>query len=164
MRELYVIAHNIRSTFNVGALLRTAEGLGIKKVFFTGYTPYPAVPNDTRLPHEAQKLTKQINKTALGAEAMVPIEVHSDIIRLFKELQSAGIEIIALEQSKNATPLTSFNAPDRLAILLGEEVKGIEPELLNKIQTHIVIPMHGKKESFNVASAAAMALHELRFH
>ena len=55
MRELYIIAHNIRSTFNVGSLLRTAEGLGVKKVYLTGYTPYPKQPADNRLPHIAEK-------------------------------------------------------------------------------------------------------------
>jgi 23S rRNA (guanosine2251-2'-O)-methyltransferase len=69
MRDIILIGHNLRSCHNVGSLLRTAEGLGISKVYLTGYTPYP-IPTDSedgRLPHEARKLHKQIQKTALGA-------------------------------------------------------------------------------------------------
>ena len=74
MPEIIVIAHNIRSTHNVGAIFRTAEGFGISKILLTGYTPYPTLPADTRLPHISLKLTNQIHKTALGAEAIVPFE------------------------------------------------------------------------------------------
>ena len=68
MNKIVVIAHNVRSANNVGSLFRTAEGLGVKKLYLSGYTPYPAMPTDERLPHTASKVSKQINKTALGAE------------------------------------------------------------------------------------------------
>ncbi len=71
MPEIIVIAHNIRSTHNVGAIFRTAEGFGIAKIILSGYTPYPTLPSDTRLPHISSKLTGQIHKTALGAEEFV---------------------------------------------------------------------------------------------
>jgi 23S rRNA (guanosine2251-2'-O)-methyltransferase len=66
MRQLILIAHNLRSTHNVGSILRTAEGLGVTEVYLTGYTPYPETPNDERLPHLARKIQAQIQKTALG--------------------------------------------------------------------------------------------------
>ena len=72
MPEIVVIAHNIRSTHNVGAIFRTSEGFGVSKIILSGYTPYPALANDPRLPHIARKLTSQIHKTALGAEEIVP--------------------------------------------------------------------------------------------
>lgn len=164
MRELYVIAHNIRSTHNVGSLLRTAEGLGVKKVYLTGYTPYPMQSGDVRLPHIAEKLTAQIHKTALGAETTVPVAYHENIDEVIDELTNDNVEIVALEQTDTALPLHRFKTPERVALLLGEEVDGISKELLERISTHLVIPMYGSKESFNVSAAAAMALYELRFH
>jgi len=74
MAEIIIIAHNIRSTHNVGAIFRTSEGFGVKKIILSGYTPYPKLKIDSRLPHIYEKLTSQIHKTALGAEGMVPFE------------------------------------------------------------------------------------------
>ncbi|MET0979704.1 MAG: TrmH family RNA methyltransferase, partial [Candidatus Saccharimonadales bacterium] len=74
MPDIIVIAHNIRSTHNVGAIFRSSEGFGVLKIILSGYTPYPQVPGDTRLPHISRKLTDQIHKTALGAEDIVPFE------------------------------------------------------------------------------------------
>src|SRR5579871_6804873 len=79
-RDIILIAHDIRSTHNVGSLLRTAEGMGVARVYFTGYTPYPSLATgDERLPHIAQKLTRQIQKTALGAESQVAWSHHTDV-------------------------------------------------------------------------------------
>jgi 23S rRNA (guanosine2251-2'-O)-methyltransferase len=66
--QIILIIHNIRSTHNVGSLMRSADGFGVKHIYLTGYTPYPKKENDQRLPHIYEKMTKQINKTALGAE------------------------------------------------------------------------------------------------
>ena len=82
MRDIILIAHDIRSCHNVGSLLRTAEGLGVTKVWFTGYTPFPKMEHDDRLPHIAEKLTKQIQKTALGAESSQSWEQQDDVITL----------------------------------------------------------------------------------
>ncbi len=163
MRELYVIAHDMRSTHNVGSLLRTCEGLGVKKVFLTGYTPYPIRPTDPRLPHIREKLHAQIQKTALGAESLQSWEYHEDIHQVLSALRQENIPVIALEQTTDAVPLPDYNPPDHVAILLGTEVTGLPPELLQQVTTHIVIPMYGKKESFNVVQAAAMTLYALRF-
>jgi 23S rRNA (guanosine2251-2'-O)-methyltransferase len=163
MRDLYVIAHDMRSTYNVGSLFRTAEGLGVKKLFLTGYTPYPPQPNDIRLPHLAEKQGEQINKTALGATELVAWEQYDEIQDVIKSLGSIGVPIYALEQSHRAVELHTLNAPDQLALLLGTEVTGIPKEMLDKIDNHIYIPMFGKKESFNVVQAAAMTLYHLRF-
>jgi tRNA G18 (ribose-2'-O)-methylase SpoU len=163
VREIIVIAHDIRSTHNVGSLLRTAEGLRVKHVYFTGYTPYPAGPNDARLPHIAVKLDGQIHKTALDAEKLVPWSHAEDIFSLLKQLQSDGYTIAALEQSRASTPLPDFQPPEKLALLLGREVEGIEPELLKACDITLEIPMFGRKESFNVVQAAAMCLYHCRF-
>ncbi|MBC7459376.1 TrmH family RNA methyltransferase, partial [Candidatus Saccharibacteria bacterium] len=74
MSEIIIIAHNIRSTHNIGSIFRTAEGFGVVKIILSGYTAYPLIPNDPRLPHIAEKLNAQIHKTALDAEMLVPFE------------------------------------------------------------------------------------------
>jgi len=163
MRDIVVIAHDIRSTHNVGSLLRTAEGLGITKVYLTGYTPYPQLYKDSRIPHLAQKLHKDIQKTALGAEEQVAWEQNDDIFTVLSRLKSEGYTICALEQTLDALDITKYQAPEKCALLLGSEVTGIANELLEIVDTKLVIPMFGKKESFNVVQAAAMALYALRF-
>lgn len=163
MPNIVLIAHNLRSCHNVGSLLRTSEGLGVEAVWFTGYTPYPAISNDTRMPHEANKLTKQIHKTALGAEDYQPWFHRDNILSLIKELKSYGYTVAALEQSKSSKPLQEYESPKHIALIVGREVEGIEPEVLKACDISLEIPMKGKKESFNVASAAAMALFHLKF-
>jgi len=162
-RQIVVIAHNLRSTHNVGSLLRTAEGLGIERVYLTGYTPYPLAPDDTRLPHIAQKLARQINKTALDAEKTLPWQHVEDITELIAGLRADGYSIAALEQTPSALPLPTYEPPQKIALILGSEVEGVEPEVLALTELQLVIPMFGSKESFNVVQAAAMALSHLRF-
>lgn len=163
MQEIVLIAHDIRSCHNVGSLLRTAEGLGIQKVYLTGYTPYPIKTNDTRLPHLSQKIHKQISKTALGAEVSQTWEQHESVEDVIAQLRSDGFTVIALEQASDSIPLPSFESPDRVAILLGREVEGVDSELLKLCDQTVEIPMFGSKESFNVAQAAAMVLYHCRF-
>lgn len=163
MKSIIVIAHDIRSTHNVGSLLRTADGLGIKKVYLTGYTPYPVKQNDSRLPHIANKLDTAIHKTALGAEKTVAWEQVDDVFTILSRLREDGYSICALEQTKDAIELPKYVCPDKCALLLGSEVTGVSPELLKLVDKCLVIPMFGKKESFNVVQAAAMALYQLRF-
>ena len=164
MPEIILIVHDIRSCHNVGSFLRTAEGLGVSIVYFTGYTPYPATPDDTRLPHITAKLTSQISKTSLGTELSQRWQNHDDINKLLATLKSDGYSLVALEQAPNSIPLQSYKATDKLALLIGREVEGIEPELLNRMDAVIEIAMQGQKESFNVVQAAAMALYQIRFH
>jgi tRNA G18 (ribose-2'-O)-methylase SpoU len=160
MREIIVIAHNIRSTHNVGAIFRTGEGFGASKIILSGYTPYPQIENDTRLPHISRKLTEQIHKTALGAEVTVPFE-HIEAPG-FVALRRLGFTIVGLEQDERAILLPEYQPPEKVALLLGEEVDGIEPALRNECDDLIEIPMRGKKESFNVSVAAGIALYALR--
>lgn len=154
-----MIAHDMRSTHNVGALLRTAEGLGVEHVYFTGYTPYPRRSGDTRLPHIAEKLTKQIHKTALDAENLVPWSHELDIMVLLSTLKASGYQLAALEQAPGSTALPDFKPAEKVALLLGREVDGIDPALLEHCDVTVEIPMYGRKESFNVVQAAAMALY-----
>lgn len=163
MPNLVLIAHNLRSTHNVGSLLRTADGLGVQTVFLTGYTPYPPAPDDSRLPHEAAKLGRQISKTALGAENSVSWQHQEDINPLINRLRTEGYTVAALEQHPQAISLPDFIPPAKLAIVVGREVEGIEAAVLTACDRIVEIPMSGRKESFNVVQAAAMALYHCRF-
>lgn len=162
-RQIIVIAHNMRSTHNVGSLLRTAEGLGVSKLFLTGYTPYPLAPHDSRLPHEANKINKQISKTALGAETSQNWEHHENVKEVIKSLSTDGFTIAGLEQTPTAIELPNYAPPEKLVIILGEEVEGIPTEVLELTDLQLVIPMFGQKESFNVVQAAAMSLYHCTF-
>lgn len=165
MRSLIVIAHDIRSTHNVGSLLRTAEGMGVERVIFTGYTPFPTLPHhDPRLPHISDKLTKDIHKTALGAESLVPWSHQPDVVQTLQMLATQGYQIAALEQHPTSITLPAYRPPEKLAILLGREVEGIDPALLAHCNDILEIPMFGQKESFNVVQAAAMVLYHCRFY
>lgn len=163
MRNIILIAHNLRSCHNVGSLLRTAEGLGVQEVILSGYTPYPLSDGDTRLPHEARKLHKQIEKTALGAESAQPWRHSSDIDEVLNLLRAEGYVLAAVEQAGDSIALPTFRPPGKLALLVGREVEGVEPEVLARMDHTLEIPMFGRKESFNVVQAAAMALYHCRF-
>lgn len=159
MPEIIVIAHNIRSTHNVGAIFRTCEGFGVRQIILSGYTPYPRVPSDTRLPHIAEKLTTQIHKTALGAETMVSF-VYKELPSI-EQLRADGYRIVGLEQDTRSVVLSDYQPPQKIALLLGEEVEGITGTLRGVCDDLIEIPMHGQKESFNVSVAAGIALYAL---
>lgn len=162
MKELIIVAHNLRSAHNVGSLLRTAEGLGVR-VMLCGYTPYPTLKNDTRLPHLALKISRQINKTALGAEASNIWQHASDILSLIDDYRRQGYSVIALEQTSQSKPLPEHVWATQAVLIVGREVEGLEEEIINLCDGALEIPMFGQKESFNVVQAAAMAMYHWRF-
>lgn len=162
MPKLVLIAHNIRSCHNVGSILRTADGLGVE-VYLTGYSPYPKLKNDPRLPHQADKLDRQIHKTALGAEKTVTWNQQSDISVVIKTLHQNSFVVAGLEQAPGSHPLQTFSNQKDIALIIGNEAEGLEPEILANCDLVLEIPMLGKKESYNVVQAAAMALYHLRF-
>jgi 23S rRNA (guanosine2251-2'-O)-methyltransferase len=158
-----LIIHNIRSAHNVGSLLRSADGFGIEKVYLTGFSPYPKKINDERLPHLADKIERRIQKTALGAVKSVDWEQNGDITGVIKQLKSNGYEIAALEQSSKSIDLISYKVPNKIALIVGNEVEGLDDQTLNLADVHLEIPMQGRKESFNVAVAGAIAMYYLKF-
>jgi 23S rRNA (guanosine2251-2'-O)-methyltransferase len=158
---IVVIAHNIRSAHNIGALFRTCDGLGISKLYLTGYTPYPNHEEDERLPHLARKIDKQIAKTALGAEKVLKWEKNYDVFEVINKLKKQGYAIAALEQADSSIPLSAFKPAKKTALLLGNEIGGTESEVLKTVDVIVEIPMYGQKESFNVVIAAAIALYAI---
>lgn len=161
--EIIILAHNIRSVQNVGSILRTAECLGAKEVVASGYTPNLAMRTDGSnlplLPHVRAKLQKELHRSALGAEEIVNLSYATDIMDKILELKSDGYEIVGLEQDRRSIALPEYQSPRRVALLLGEEVHGLTPELRSACDTLVEIPMYGQKESYNVSVACGIALY-----
>lgn len=162
MTKIIVIAHDIRSTHNVGALLRTADCLGASKVYLTGYTPYPSVSNDARLPHTQRKLTTQIHKTALGAENLIDWEHLDSIYDLIADVKKRGFLVAALEQAADSIDISRWTPSCKVAVLLGREVEGIAEDIRALCDITLEIPQYGKKESLNVVQAAAIAIYHIK--
>ena len=165
--EIVLVLDNIRSTYNVGAILRTAEGLGLKRVICSGYTPFPGTTAD-RLPHVAEKEQAAIAKTALGAEKLLNLEYSKDILQSLAKLKQQGYTLIGLENNVADPRMRSLGQAnlveqlgDRIVLVLGEEVHGIGADVLAVMDVLLEIPMRGQKESFNVSVAAGIALYEL---
>ncbi|MGB2786852.1 MAG: TrmH family RNA methyltransferase [Candidatus Saccharimonadaceae bacterium] len=159
MREIIVVANNIRSTHNVGSIFRTSEGFGVTKIILSGYTPYPEIDGDTRLPHIREKITAQIHKTALGAESIVPFEYQPELD--LSRLKSEEYLIVGLELDDRAINISDYRPTEKIVLLLGEEVEGIPRGLRDQCDDLIEIPMRGQKESFNVSVACGIALYQL---
>lgn len=161
VNSVIVILDNIRSTHNVGSILRTADGFGAEQVFFAGYTPYPTQPDDTRLPHESRKITSAIHKTALGAEETLNISLFDNTANAIETAKNLGFVVAAIEQSQNSIKIQNYSPPDKIAVVLGNEVSGISSDTLALCDVILEVPMFGQKESFNVSVAAAISLYAL---
>ena len=148
-----LVLNNLRSVENVGSIFRTAESLGIEKIILIGTTPTP-------LDRFGRK-RKDLAKVALGAEEFMPWEYYKEITYCPTNLRKEGYEILALEQSKDSIIISDFKSSNKFALILGNEVEGIEKEVLKECDHILEIPMHGKKESLNVSVAAGIALFEL---
>src|SRR3989344_1985269 len=136
MKDFYFICDNIRSLENIGSIFRTADALGVNKIFLCGISGTP--PN------------RKISKTALGAEQTVPFEYHRQTGRLIDKLKKNNIIIVALEQDTQAISYKKFKPKFPLALIVGNEVKGISKAILKRADTIIYLPMKGRKESLNV--------------
>lgn len=161
MPEIIVLAHNIRSTHNVGSIFRSSDGFGVHKIILSGYSPYPTIENDSRLPHIRDKITRDIHKTALGAETTMPFAHSDDLRETCRQLKADGYRIVGLEQDARSIMLPDYKPPQKIALLLGEEVEGIEASLRDLCDDLIEIPMQGTKESFNVSVATGITLYHL---
>ncbi len=146
--QICVVAHNIRSLWNVGALFRTADAMAVQKLWLAGYTATPP--------------RREISKTAIGAEDWIDWEYSESPVEVLQKLRSDGWAIVGLELTDAAIPVSDYQAPEKVCLLLGHEVTGISDELLTLCDDVIYIPMHGKKESLNVSVATGIALNALR--
>jgi len=146
-KEFYVICDNIRSLENIGSIFRTADALGVKKIYLCGISGKP--------PHH------KISKTALGAEQTVSWEYVKQTGRLIDKLKKANIKVVALEQDKQSADYRNFNPEFPLALIVGNEVEGISKKILKKCNNIIFLPMLGAKESLNVSVAFGIAGYKI---
>ncbi|MDH7445292.1 RNA methyltransferase [Aquimarina sp. 2201CG14-23] len=146
---LIVILDNIRSLNNIGSVFRTADAFLIKKIYLCGITATP--------PH------KDIQKTALGATDTVDWEHTDSTLELVSKLQEENIKIISIEQAENATMLNDFNPTSNqtYAIIFGNEVKGVQQEVVSASDSVIEIPQHGSKHSLNISVSAGVVIWDL---
>lgn len=147
-RRICLVAHNIRSLWNVGSFFRTADAFAVEKVWLTGYTGTPP--------------RKEISKTSLGADEWLPWEHAEDPATVLAALKADGWTIAALELTPDAVDIATYKPPDKLCLVLGHEVTGVSDDLIGLCDVALQIPMLGKKESLNVAVATGIALHRLR--
>ncbi len=148
-----LILPDIRSAINVGAIFRTADALGVDKVYLTGVTPRPT--------DKFGRIQKDIKKSALGAEEFVKWEYIENLSKLINKLKKEGYFIIAIEQSENSKDYRKIKIKEQTAFVLGEEVNGIKENILARCDAVAEIPMHGKKESLNVSVACGVALFRM---
>ena len=148
--NLVVVLDNLRSTLNVGSIFRTSDGAGIRHVYCCGTTPTPEHP--------------KIAKTSLGAETFTPWSYHTNAVDLVSGLKQAGRRVFALETAATSTSLFDLEihaVPLPLALIVGNEISGIDPAILALADTLLAIPMAGQKTSLNVAVSAGIAMYTI---
>lgn len=147
-QSLYIILDNIRSAYNVGSIFRTADGAGVTKIYLCDYTPTPENP--------------KVTKTSLGAEKAVEWEYYKQTGRLLLKLKKEGVRLVALEVAPEAQNIFKYKPRFPLALVVGNEVRGVGKNVLKYADDILEIPMHGKKESLNVSVATGIALYKLK--
>lgn len=146
---VYVLLNSIRSNYNVGAIFRTSDGAMIEKLFLCGYTPHPP--------------KKEILKTSLGSTESVCWEYVKDPVEVIQRLKAEGVKIAALELTEGSTPYHEAAVSDfPLCLVVGNEITGVNQELLDLCDISLEIPQYGIKQSLNVAVAYGIAIFELR--
>jgi len=146
--KIHVVLDNIRSVFNVGSIFRTSDGAGsVKKIYLCGMT----TPIDN----------PKLDKTALGATDMIPSEHYDTTKEALDELKEQNIPIFSIELTEDAEDFQKVDYPNELAIVFGHEKTGVDPDILEKSDRKIFVPMRGKKESLNVANCASIILYEI---
>lgn len=163
--KLVLVIHNVRSAHNVGSLLRTADGAGVTQAYLSGYSPIPAKRGKELLYYT--KSEKEIAKTALGAEHSLPWKRLGRIDILQKLLKRQGYFSVALEQADESVDLPQLEevlgngAHQRVALVVGNEVRGVDVRVLRKCNVVLELPMKGDKNSLNVSVAGGIALYGL---
>ncbi len=151
---MIAILHNIRSLHNVGSIFRTADAAGIEKIYLTGYTASPV--------DRLGKLRASFGKVSLGAEKFVPWEKFAQIDKLVRKMKLSGFTMVALEQSAKSIPYTKLSGNvEKLALVVGNEVRGLSKTVLGKCDKIVEIPMSGHKESLNVGVAFGVVVFNL---
>ena len=151
--EAVIILPDIRSSLNIGSIFRTADAVGVNKIYLTGYTPAPI--------DKFGRIDKQIAKTALGAEKTVAWEKVEDISKLLTKLKKDGFYIVAVEQADNSVDYKKVKTKNKTAFIFGNEVEGLPKNILKKCDVIAEISMKGGKESLNISVSAGVALFRI---
>ena len=151
-REIYVLLHNIRSTHNVGSIFRTADALGVTKIYLSGFSPTPT--------DRFGRQRKDIAKVSLGAENL-PWEYVSVPEKTIKDLKKKKFQIVGLEQGKSSVDYKKAKIKTPVLFVVGNEVEGVDKKTLSLCDVIAEIPMKGKKESLNVSVAFGVALFRM---
>jgi tRNA G18 (ribose-2'-O)-methylase SpoU len=151
-QRITIVLDNIRSLYNTGSILRTADASGVERVVLCGITPRP---------DQGGRQRRAIAKTALGAEESVRWEHEPDTREALRRLRSAGYEIAAIETSTDAVTLYQWRPRWPVCLVFGHERTGLSDDLAAEFDTVVRIPMLGQKRSLNVATAAGVVLYEL---
>jgi len=153
-KEVALLLHNIRSVHNVGAIFRTADAVGVTKIYLSGYTPTPS----DRLGRKRGDLAK----AALGAEGFVAWEYKKNPVSIISKLTGERYFVVAVEQGKGAIDYKKVKpSSSKILFIFGNEVVGIAPALQKMADVVATIPMKGEKESLNVSVAAGIALYRI---
>ena len=156
IKVMVVLLHNIRSVQNVASIFRTADGVGVERIYLCGITPGPL----DRLGHSRT----QFIKVSLGSEKNIPYEKKGSTLKAIDVLRKEGYQILSIEQAKNSTPYYKFKSKkEKMALVLGSEVAGLSDAILKKSDKILEIPMKGKKESLNVAVAFGIVAYALKY-
>ena len=152
-----VILHDIRSVHNVGSIFRTADAAGFEKIYLCGITPTPL--------DRFKNIRADFAKVSLGAEKSVAWEYESTTGVAIKKLKEDGWTVVAVEQSPRSIPYYEFKIArnKKIALVMGNEVKGLSPSILKLIDAVVEIPMSGKKESLNVGVAFGIVAFGVRY-
>ena len=152
---LVVLLNNIRSSHNVGSIFRTADAVGVEKIYLCGITPGPK--------DKYGRINKKLAKVSLGAENNVAYEHHKSASSLIGRLKKEGHKILALEQNKKSVNIFKFRPVKKFkyALVLGEETRGLPEGILKKADKILEIPQKGQKESLNVSVAFGVAVFNL---
>ena len=151
-----VVLHGIRSVHNVGSIFRTADAAGVKKIYLCGITPTPL--------DRFGAMRRDFIKVSLGAEKTVAWEKAVSTVKVLEKLKRAGHKVVAVEQSKKSVPYHKFKpGKNKIALVMGSEVRGVPPSILKKTDKILEIPMRGKKESLNVSVSFGIAIYRLLY-
>lgn len=154
---MILILHNIRSAHNVGAMFRTADGVGVSEIILSGHTPTPPKADALHL----TDADKALRKTALGAEKFVPWKKVATLLPLLKDLKRTGFELVALEQALGSVDYRDYRPSKNVALIVGNEVRGVDSRILKRCDVIVEIPMRGRKNSLNVSVATGIALYRI---
>lgn len=149
--QRFLILENIRSAYNVGAMFRTADAAQVTKILLCGYTPTPT--------DRFGRQQAEIHKTSLGASETMSWQHYKTTEQAIQEVRAAGAAVVAVELSDTAVRLGEFTVPTSVAYILGNEVHGVSAATTTACDVTVYIPMYGKKESLNVATAAGIVLY-----